>query len=484
MSCKNIIVEDSQQQTQSSNNAPLPRSGSNDLEKHSITNSTSESVDFDIPDGGYGWVVVVCSMLINGCCWGGISGFSVVLAHYLQFNTYEGGTKIDYAVISGLCFGSGLIFSPFIVYLIGITNFRMIMCIGALAQFASLMCASYSTKIYQIYLTSGVLSGFALALMASNLPSIIPQWFSRRRSLAMGISAAGSGCGGLMFNLALQRIIDISSVQWAIRAQAIIVGVVVFTCSLLLRTRGDVIKPKFTAWDNLVACSFPFWMLASWYVFTMLSYVTLQYVIADATKSLGYSPDQGSITSALMAAGVIVGRPILGHLSDAFGSITIGMLTYSLCGVLCLAMWLPASNLATIYAFSMIEGATMGFIWGAMGAIIPRITGLKRSPVTFGMSWIFIGGAGIVAPIIGLALKRPEKSVNQYNDVAIFSGICFLVAAASLCILRAYIIARDDIAAQNDSGTSNLDDDKELKIRVDPNLVWKNIMVIKPRLKV
>ncbi|GMM37581.1 hypothetical protein DASC09_049060 [Saccharomycopsis crataegensis] len=457
--------------------------GYQDLESQEEQGSKS---DFDIPDGGYGWVVVGAVCCINACSWGAIAGFSVILAYYMQHSVFEGGSKIDYSVISGLSFGAGLIFSPLVIYVAGITNANVVVFTGGALQFVALFCASYATKIYQVYLSQGLLSGFALSLIASYTPAIPPQWFLKKRSFAMGLTTCGAGIGALLFNLTMQRIIDIKSVQWALRAEAIIIFALVSISAALLRTRTQAINPKLTFWDGTVAKMFPFWMHITSNFSSILSFVTIQYVIADATKSLGYSADQGAYNSALMATGVIVGRPFLGFLSDRFGAVTVGFWTYALCALLTLAMWMTGRNLATIYAYSIIIGGLMGFNWGANGAIIPRITGLKRAPATFGMTWVFIGSAGVVSPIIGLGLKKSNGESHQYEYVALFAGLAFATTALSLFFLRGYLIARDILVLEDASvkGGDGGDNDEELHVKVPWKMMFQKIFAIKAPLKV
>ncbi|GMM35158.1 hypothetical protein DASC09_024830 [Saccharomycopsis crataegensis] len=455
-----------------------------DLELQNPPEQNSKS-NFDIPDGGYGWVVVGAVCCINACSWGAIAGFSVILAYYMQHSVFEDGSKMAYSVISGLSFGAGLIFSPLVIYLAGISNANIVVFSGGACQFISLFCASYATKIYQIYLTQGLLSGLALSLIGSYTPSIPPQWFVKRRSFAMGLTTCGAGMGALLFNLTMQRIIDIKSVQWALRTEAIIIFSLVSISAALLRTRTQVINPQLKFWDGTVAKTFPFWMHIVYNFTAILSFVTVQYVIADATRSLGYSADQGADTSALMATGVIIGRPLLGFISDRLGAVTVGIWTYAVCALFTLAMWMPGRNLATIYAYSLIIGGLMGFNWGANGAIIPRITGLKRAPATFGMTWVFIGIAGIVSPIIGLGLKRSNSEHHQYEYVALFAGISFATTATALFFLRGYLVARDSLVLEDENlKDGDRDNDNELHVNVPWKSSLEKMFTLKSPLKV
>ena len=73
-----------------------------------------ESNVIEVPDGGYGWFVVIAIFLFNISTWASNSGFSIYLAYYLQHDKFAGGTKLDYAAIGGIAFGAGLLFMPLI----------------------------------------------------------------------------------------------------------------------------------------------------------------------------------------------------------------------------------------------------------------------------------------------------------------------------------------------------------------------------------
>lgn len=440
--------------------------------------------DFEIPDGGYGWVNVGVMFFTSFCCWGGNAGFSIYLANYIKNHEF-GGSGEDFAAVGGLAFGSGFFFAPLITYFVGLTSANASLFLGAACQLAAMLLASFATKMWHLYLTQGMLMGFGLALVAAPVPSILPQWFSKKRSLAMGIGAAGSGAGGILFNLAMQKLVEVKSVRWALRAQTIICVVIIVICAFLLKTRGDKIKPEFKPWDFQVSKLFAFWLIVAWVVFTIFGYVVVQYCLSDATIALGYSAYSGSIASALLNVGVLFGRPLVGLLADRLGAITVATLVYLLCGIFCLAMWIPARNLGTIMSFGILMGALMGCIWGAMGAIIPRIVGLRKVGVTFGMTWVCIGIGGIVSPIIGLALKKdlPEgvtMDKSQYTWAALFSGLSFVLASLSLAILRGYVIARDTLAGEE----ADSDHGDALTLKVPPSLVLKHFWTIKTEKKV
>lgn len=211
----------------------------------------------NIPDGGYGWYIVLAFFLLNFNTWGANSGFAIYVSYYLNHGTFPGADKYDYACIGGITFGAGLAFAPFINYIQGKIGLRPTMIIGNCFQFAALMLASFANKLWQLYLTQGVLQAIGLALITLPAISVLPQWFKNRRTLASSISAAGTGSGGLVYNLAMQKVLEVKSVYWALRVQAIMCFAITWISIFLLRER---MNSKHTLYDLEIMKSIGFWL--------------------------------------------------------------------------------------------------------------------------------------------------------------------------------------------------------------------------------
>jgi MFS family permease len=421
----------------------------------------------EVPDGGYGWVVVLSVFLFNISTWASNSGFAIYLAYYLEHDQFKGATKLDYAAVGGIAFGVGLFFMPLILKLKDFTNVRVVIALGGVFQFAGIFLAAFSKELWQIFLTQGLLIGIGLALITGPSTVVLPQWFRKRRTLAQSIASAGSGAGGVMFNLAMQAIIKNLSLRWALVIQAIICTVCTTTGILLLRTRDHAVKVSTTLWDFEVFASFGFFLMSLYVVFTLLGYVVLLYNLADFTKSLGYSASQGAIVSCMVSAGAFFGRPMVGRCCDKFGVVTTNIFAHLVVAILCYAMWIPARNYATAIAFAFLQGGLMGSTWVSQQPICARIFGLRKLSSVSGMLFTLVGLSGTASPIIGIKLRGDAPAgemfdPSQYRNPAIYCGTCYLASSIALWLLRSYLIARDETAEHSGS---HIDND-ELHIKV------------------
>lgn len=421
----------------------------------------------EVPDGGYGWFVLLAFVLYNFCTWGANAGYAIYLAHYLQNNTFSGGGKLDYAAIGGLAFSCGLFFAPFITWGYHIFPIKLILALGILFQCAALLLAAFSVTLWELYLTQGLLMSFGLAFLYIPSMTLVPQWFRKKRSLASGIGTAGSGLGGIVFNLGMQHILERRGIKWALIAQCIICTTLSSTALLLTRTRDQTIKKdgkyEFKLLELDIVSNFGAWLLFGWVSFAMLGYVVLLYSLSDFTVSLGYTSQQGSIVSCMVSLGSLIGRPIVGHFADRCGPLSVGTFLHLTMAILCWCMWIPCKNFATAVAFALLAGSIMGTIWPTLGSIIARLVGLQKLATALGITWIFIASFALVAPIIGLELRESTQHGNDYYRTAIFVGFAYFGACLCQWLLRAFIIARDEIAVQE--GYSHDQNELHLKVK-------------------
>lgn len=428
-----------------------------DVEKGKVS---SGNIDDEIPDKftGFGLTSVIGCAFFNFNTWGANSAFALYLEHFLQDKTFPGANKYDYAAIGGLAFSSGLIFSPVINYTIGKIGLRRTITIGIFIYFAGIMMASWAVNLWELYLTQGVVAGIGMGIICVANINILPQWFKGgkggKRNLAMGIQAAGSGIGGIIYNIGMQHVLEHRSFRWSLRAQAIMCfGLNIFSV-LMVRTRNHDIKPVYKLYDHQIWTNFGCLCLELWIMFTQLGYMVLMYNLGDFTRSLGYSAQQGSVVSSMVCVGIIYGRPIVGYVGDKIGPVNVTICVSWLVALFSLAMWIPCRNYATAIVFAMFSGSLMGTIWLTQASISAEIVGLRKVGIAMCINWITSSVFGILAPVIGIALKKDGPiSPTQYQPASIFVGLCYFMAGVSLVIVRCWLIAR------NEAGKGKHDDD-------------------------
>src|SRR4051812_9513424 len=91
-----------------------------------------------------------------------VQSYGVYLSNYLLDNSFPGATPMDYALIGGFNFSMAMLVAPVVTVTarkFG-TQLPMLLGVGLLA--AGYVTASFSKRIWQLYLSQGVLVGFGV----------------------------------------------------------------------------------------------------------------------------------------------------------------------------------------------------------------------------------------------------------------------------------------------------------------------------------
>ena len=109
------------------------------------------------------------------------------------------------------------------------------MTLGTVFLASGQITAGFATKIWELFLTQGILFALGLGfIMVSNQP-IIAQWWGKRRALASGICGAGSGAGGLIFSNLNRYLIENKGLRWAFLVNGLVSAAVMIPCTILMK---------------------------------------------------------------------------------------------------------------------------------------------------------------------------------------------------------------------------------------------------------
>ena len=292
-----------------------------------------------------------------------LQSYGVYLAYYLEENTFPEATSIDYALIGGLQFSLSLLVAPLVTVTVRRLGTHIPILIGVVLQTTGFLCASFVHKIWQLYLTQGLLIGVGLGFIFVSSTPILSQWFSKKRSLATGISSAGSGIGGLLFSFGMNAIIHKVSLGWSFRITAFICAAMNLLAAALIRNRNAQIKPPQLGFDTKLLLRYDVFLFLAWGFISMFGYITLLYSLSDFASSLGLSKTEAGNISAFLNLGTAIGRPAVGFMSDRWGRIEVAGSLTALGGLACFAIWIPARTYAVTIFFAIIVGAIFGLFW-------------------------------------------------------------------------------------------------------------------------
>ncbi|KAH6900507.1 major facilitator superfamily domain-containing protein [Thelonectria olida] len=406
------------------------------------------------PNGGYGWVCTACIAIINGHTWGLNSSYGVFLAYYLENNTYPGATSLDYAFIGSLSVSCALLLSPLATLAVGKLGTRPTLFIGVAIEGASLICASFSHKIWHLFLTQGIMFGIGMGFLFVPSVGVVPQWFTTRRSLANGISAAGSGLGGLLYSLASGAMLKSLGLGWTFRILGILVIVVNSICTILVKDRNKIIGARQAPFDVSLFKRPEYLLLLAYGWFSMLGYIVLIFSLANYANKVGLDASQASLVSALFNLGQALGRPFIGYFSDRTGRINMACWTTFSAAVFTFALWINGGVFGVLILFTIVGGAVAGTFWATIAPVTAEVVGLADVPAALNLVWLVIVLPCTFSEPIALEIVA---GTGKYIGTQLFVGFMYITAGLSLVVLRGWKIGEiKEVARQTHQDPHNI----------------------------
>lgn len=361
------------------------------------------------------------------------------MAHYLTENTFPGASDLDFAFVGGLSLSMAQFIAPAATITTREWGTKTTLAIGVVLQTAALLGASWSTKIWQLFLSQGVCFGFGMGMQFSATVGIIPQWFTRRRSLANGIATAGSGIGGLIYSLATDALIQRWGTGWAFRVLAIVSAAASGFCAIIVRDRNKAIGAIQIAFHFELLKRPEFLLTLAWGCFSVLGYVLLLFSLPSYADTVGLTASQGSILGAMFNLGGGLGRPVIGYVSDSFGRINTALVSTFLAGLFSFVIWIFAKSFGVLIFYGLIGGAVSATYTTTVAPVGAEVVGLQLLPSALSIFWLSVVIPSTFAEPIALWL-RTDNGTN-FLHAQIFTGCMYMAATVSIWLVRAWKIS-------------------------------------------
>ncbi|CAH0564855.1 unnamed protein product [Brassicogethes aeneus] len=174
----------------------------------SSSSSSSESIiltEARPPDGGWGWVVVMASFVVNLIADGITFSFGVIFVEFLNYFGQNRGTT---AWIGGLFMAMPLLSGPIASFLTDRYGCRKVTIFGAILASIGFIISSQANSMTVLCITFGILAGFGLSLCYVASVVIVAYYFDKKRSFATGLAVCGSGIGTFIFAPLIQALLD------------------------------------------------------------------------------------------------------------------------------------------------------------------------------------------------------------------------------------------------------------------------------------
>jgi MFS family permease len=278
---------------------------------------------------------------------------------------------------------------------------RAVMELGVVLMGGGLLLAPLTTAPWHLYITIGVMVGAgSVCLGYSGQSLFLPNWFIRRRGLAIGIAFAGVGIGSVTLLPWVQHLIEATGWRTACTAMGLMVLIVLAPINLLLHKRPEDIgllpdgeaaphatsaRPVSNILDQAWAATdwtLPralrtarFWWIALGYFCALYIWYAVQVHQTKYLLDIGFSPNVGVWALGVVSLLGIPGQIALGHLSDRIGREAIWAISsagFAICFAALIALRYEPS-LALVYLMVFAQGALGYGLTSIMGAVVLEI---------------------------------------------------------------------------------------------------------------
>jgi MFS family permease len=298
--------------------------------------------------------------------------------------------------------------------------------LGVVLMGSGMLLAPLTTQPWHLYLTIGVLVGAgSVCLGYSGQSLFLPNWFIRRRGLAIGIAFAGVGIGSVTLLPWVQLMIERTGWQTSCTAMGILILIVLAPINFLLHKKpgdigllpdGDpqptatspkpvsnVVDPVWASTDWTLGRAIRtarFWWICIGYFSGLYIWYAVQVHQTKYLLDIGFSSDVGVWALGVVSLLGIPGQIWLGHVSDRIGREwvwAIACFGFAICFAALVALKY-APNLPLVCLMVFTQGALGYGLTSVMGPVVLEIFQGKHYGSIFGTIMLAALAGGAAGP--------------------------------------------------------------------------------------
>lgn len=404
----------------------------------------------------YGWVVIAVAFITMGVAVSSRTAFSLLFPPILE---EFGWSRSVTAAAFSVGFAATIVTTPMVGIFMDRYGPRVVIPMGAIAVAIGFAGAAYISTPLGLYLTLGVLTvGMSIGMTYIGHSMFLPNWFVKKRGLAVGIAFAGAGIIGIVALPLIQVLIELYG--W--RATCLMISVTVLVLLVPLNvifprrhpedlglqpdgqtdahgsTGGrpeDLIVDKAwaaTDWTlSRAARTTKFWWVTGAYFPALFVWYGIQVHQTKYLVEIGFGPQLAATALGLVALFGVVGQISVGAFSDRFGrewAWTISMVGFVGCSAALITLQTHPSPLM-MYAMVIIQGLVGYGITSVYGAIALEIFSGRKFATIF----------AILSMVGNLGAAAGPWLMGYIYDVTGSYGLSFWLCGI-LCLISIFCI--------------------------------------------
>ncbi|XP_077076711.1 monocarboxylate transporter 10 [Siphateles boraxobius] len=402
--------------------------------------------EFEHPEGGWGWVVMLASMWCNGSVFGIQNAFGIMFVALLkEFGSGENDADLRFktAWVGSLSMGMIFFCSPIVSVFTDLLGCRITAIGGAAVGVVGLLASSFVTSLEPLYFTYGIV--FACGCSFAYQPSlvILGHYFKKRLGLVNGIVTAGSSVFTITLPYLMSALLELVGLQHTLRVLAIFMFILMLaglTYKPLLPkpvsssksgSRCPSLSKVFNVhiWKSLGYRIWAFGIPAALYGY----YVPYVHLMKHVEERFGQDANKEVLLTCIgVTSGV--GRLIFGRVADyvpGVNKVFLQVSSFMVIGVM--SMMIPLCHVfGGLIAVCLLMGLFDGCFICIMAPIAFELVGSQNVSQAIG----FLLGMMSIPMTVGPPIAGFLRDRLGTYDVAFYlAGIPPLIGGAVLCVI-------------------------------------------------
>jgi len=393
-----------------------------------------------LPKFFYGYVIVAVTFIIAMIAEGAMYSFGIFFDPLL---TEFGWTRTMTSGAFSLFMLLGIPVSPIAGKLTDKFGGRPVLTLCGLLLGAGYLLLSHTSTIWQLYLFYGVIAGAGMSFYWVPLLSTVPEWFTKKRGLMMGIVTSGIGIGQLI----IPPLADWSISTYGWRTSYILLGT---TMAIIIAAAQFLRRPKpmgvLAYGESEISPEAPvadvrgfslrkairgrqLWMVSGlWFCWQFCMAVVLVHIVIYAI-GLGMSSTGAAKILSIIGIAGIMGRLAFGRFADVIGLRFALVVAFILMSA---AFWgLIISGVSIIYIFAVVFGIAYSAVEVLQSLTIAELFGLSSLGAILGATH----GIGHIGSVLGAVIAGYIFDVTGNYQMAFLICVAMGITGIILSVL-------------------------------------------------
>ncbi|HEX4891750.1 MAG TPA: MFS transporter [Hyphomicrobiaceae bacterium] len=405
----------------------------------------------------YGWVIIAIAFVTIAIGVTARTAFSLLMPPLIDEFGWDRGLTAG-AFSAG--FLASAIVSPITGRVMDARGPRVVIECGVLLMVAGLLLAPLIQTPWHLYLTLGVLVGGGANLMTYTSHSqFLPNWFVRRRGLAISLAFSGAGIGAITLLPWLQSLILQEGWRASCWVLVLLLALVVAPLNLFVRrkpqdlglqpdgdaqaapgsmprTARNIVDPKWVSVEWTLARALRtarFWWIAVGYFCALVAWYAVQVHQTKYLVEIGFTPAVAAWALGLVSVVGVPGQIALGALSDKIGREWIwsaGCAGFAICYAALMGLEASPSP-GLLYLMVFTQGFLGYALTSVMGPIVAEIFEGPHYGAIFGTITVALIGGGAAGPWITGVI---HDVTGSYRLAFVLAIACCIVSALAIWI--------------------------------------------------